>query len=104
MNTATKLPIYKYKEESNCKKNIKLSYIIQKIDNKANQINSNNNIFFLCIYFIDIYFGVIFSHYITILSRNWIKAIYDKIEFINKLKQQNREELKRIGSTLDVVD
>ena len=36
INTATKLPIYKYKEESNCKKNIKLSYIIQKIDNKAN--------------------------------------------------------------------
>ena len=38
INTATKLPIYKYKEESNCKKNIKLSYIIQKIDNKANII------------------------------------------------------------------
>ena len=38
INTAIKLPIYKYKEESNCKKNIKLSYIIQKIDNKANII------------------------------------------------------------------
>lgn len=55
-------------------------------------------------YFIDLFFGLIFSHYITILSRNWIKAIYDKIEFINKLKQQNREELKRIGSTLDIGD
>ena len=55
-------------------------------------------------YTIDIIVGVIFSHYITILGREIIKFIYDKIKFLNKLKNENREELKRIGSTLDVGD
>ena len=47
-------------------------------------------------YTIDIIVGIIFGHYISIIGRDWIKFIYDKIGFLKKLKMQNREELKRI--------
>ena len=55
-------------------------------------------------YTIDIIAGVVFSHYITILCREWVKSIYDNIKFLDKLKMQNREELKRIGSDFDIGD
>ena len=55
-------------------------------------------------YTIDIIVGVIFSHYITILGRNLVKWVYDKIEFLNKLKIKNREELNRIKFDWDVGD
>lgn len=55
-------------------------------------------------YTIDIIVGVIFSHYITILGREIIKFVYDKIKFLNKLKNENREELKRINKDWDVGD
>ena len=55
-------------------------------------------------YTIDIIVGIIFAHYITIITKDWIKSIYDSIDFINKLKTQNREELKRIGAEFDVGD
>ena len=55
-------------------------------------------------YTIDIIVGVVFSHYITILCRLWVRSIYDNIKFLDKLKMQNREELKRIGSDFDIGD
>ena len=55
-------------------------------------------------YTIDIIVGIIFAHYITILSREWIKKIYDHFSFLNELKTQNREELKRIGFDFDIGD
>ena len=55
-------------------------------------------------YTIDIIVGVIFSHYITIHGREWIKFVYDKIKFLNKLKMENREELNRINKDWDVGD
>ena len=55
-------------------------------------------------YTIDIIVGIVFSHYITILCREWIKGIYDHFNFLNRLKLQNREELKRIGSDFDIGD
>ena len=55
-------------------------------------------------YTIDIIVGIIFGHYISIIGRDWIKFIYDKIGFLKKLKMQNREELKRIKLDWDIGD
>ena len=55
-------------------------------------------------YTIDIIVGLVFSHYITIHSRTLFKFIYDHISFLDKLKQQNREELKRINFNFDIGD
>ena len=55
-------------------------------------------------YTIDIIFGVLIAHYITLHGRNWMNFIYSKIDFLNKLKLQNRAELQRIGSDLDNGD
>jgi hypothetical protein len=55
-------------------------------------------------YTIDIIIGIIFAHYITLQGRDWVKAIYDKISFLNKLKLENRKELKRIGADFDNGD
>ena len=55
-------------------------------------------------YTIDIIVGIAFSHYISILGRNLVKRIYDKINFLNKLKTKNRKELKRIKFEWDIGD
>ena len=55
-------------------------------------------------YTIDIIIGIIYAHYITLQGRDWVKAIYDKISFLNKLKLENRKELKRIGADFDNGD
>ena len=55
-------------------------------------------------YTIDIFVGVIFAHYVTILGRDLVKYVYEKIKFLNKLKIQNREELKRIKFDWDIGD
>ena len=55
-------------------------------------------------YTIDLIVGIVFAHYITILFREWIKSVYDHVSFLNRLKMQNRAELKRIGSDFDIGD
>jgi hypothetical protein len=55
-------------------------------------------------YTIDIIVGVIFSHYISLHGRNWVKFIYDHIQFLNRLKMNNRKELKRIKVDWDNGD
>ena len=55
-------------------------------------------------YTIDLIVGIIFGHYISIIGRDWIKFFYDKIKFLNKLKIQNRAELKRINFDWDIGD
>ena len=55
-------------------------------------------------YTIDIIVGVIFSHYITIHGRNIVKFFYDKFNFLNKLKIQNKKEIERIKFEWDVGD
>ena len=55
-------------------------------------------------YTIDIIVGVIFSHYITIHGRKWIQIIYNRFKFLDKLKKENREELRRINKDWDVGD
>ena len=47
-------------------------------------------------YTIDIIVGIIFSHYITIQGRYIVKYVYDKFKMLDRLKQKNRAELKRI--------
>ena len=48
-------------------------------------------------YSIDIIFGIIFAHYISILGRELTKYLYTYFDFLNKLKLENEKELKRIG-------
>ena len=55
-------------------------------------------------YTIDIIVGVIFSHYIAIHGRNWVKFVYDHIKFLNRLKMNNRKDLKRIKVDWDIGD
>lgn len=55
-------------------------------------------------YTIDIIVGIIFSHYISFHGRRLTKFIYDHCKFLNNLKIQNREELKRIGVDFDRGD
>lgn len=55
-------------------------------------------------YTIDVIVGVLFSHYISIHGRYWVKFVYDKIKFLKRLKEQNRRELKRIKFDWDVGD
>jgi hypothetical protein len=53
---------------------------------------------------IDVIVGVSFAHYISIQGRYYVKFIYDKIEFLKKLKDKNRKELKRIKLDWDIGD
>ena len=55
-------------------------------------------------YIVDIIVGIVFGQYISIHGRNWVKFIYDHIEFLNKLKMNNRKELKRIKVDWDIGD
>jgi hypothetical protein len=55
-------------------------------------------------YTIDVIVGVLFSHYISIHGRYWVKFVYDKIKFLKRLKEQNRRELKRIKFDWDIGD
>lgn len=55
-------------------------------------------------YTIDIIVGIIFAHYISIHGRNWVKFVYDHIKCLNRLKMNNRKELKRIKVDWDIGD
>jgi len=55
-------------------------------------------------YTIDMIVGIVFAHYITVHSRTWFKYIYDHFAFLDKLKQENRKELKRINFNFDIGD
>ena len=55
-------------------------------------------------YTIDIIVGIIFGHYISIHGRNWVKYIYDHVKCLNRLKMNNRKELKRIKVDWDIGD
>ena len=48
-------------------------------------------------YSIDIIFGIIFAHYISIHGRELTKYLYTYFDFLNKLKLENEKEHKRIG-------
>ena len=54
-------------------------------------------------YTIDLIVGPIFAHYICMNNFEWFKTIY-KIKFLNRLKMQNRQELKRIGVNYDIEE
>ena len=65
--------------------------------------------FLMCVssyehYTIDIIVGIIFSHYITIQGRYIVKYVYDKFKILDRLKQKNRAELKRIKIDWDNGD
>lgn len=53
-------------------------------------------------YTIDLIFGIIFGHYISIVGREWIDNLYEHYDFLNKLKFENKQELKKIGYHLDI--
>ena len=55
-------------------------------------------------YTIDVIVGIVFAQYISIHGRNWIKFKYDKIQFLKRLKMNNRKELKRINVDWDIGD
>ena len=48
-------------------------------------------------YTIDIIIGIIFAHYICIYGKLLINYIYKKSDFLDKLKNENEKELKRIA-------
>ena len=48
-------------------------------------------------YTIDIIFGIIFAHYISIHGRKWTTYLYNYFDYLNRLKLENKKEIKRIG-------
>ena len=55
-------------------------------------------------YTIDIIFGIIFGHYISIIGRKWIDNLYDYFDFLKKIKFENKKEIKRIGTYFYIGD
>ena len=47
-------------------------------------------------YTIDIIFGIIFAHYISMHGKEWVNYIYEYFSFLKKIKNENREELRKI--------
>lgn len=54
-------------------------------------------------YTIDIVAGWLFSTWLTLVNYDWFEKIYS-IKFLAELRQKNRDELKRIGVSFDVVN